>query len=299
MRKLLISGLVALTGCGVIPGTSLEKIEAGYTGLKIQLYGEAAGVESAEMINGGRVWYNGYTEDVVSFPTFVRQYTFSDTEEIRFSVGGVLVSSDVGASYAFKRESLRLYYAKYRVDPNAFRDGLLRTGIRNCFAASAENLKLVPSQLPYSQQTLLAEVSVCVRKAFPEVNIENISLLAPFRLPKTIQEAIDKQYQAQQDSETAKANKARAEADAATQVAIAKGEMEASLERKKAEAQAVVIAAESAARANKLIQESVTTEVIKLRELEIQLVEANRWNGVRPNIVVQSTNAQIPNAIAQ
>lgn len=66
------------TSCGVIPGTSQETIEPGHTGLRIQLYGGEKGVQNAEVITGGRVWYNGWTEKIVVFPTFIKQYSFTE-----------------------------------------------------------------------------------------------------------------------------------------------------------------------------------------------------------------------------
>ncbi len=77
-RFLSTAGLAAAisiftSACGIIPGTSAKSIPPGYVGLKIQLYGKNRGVQNAT-ISTGRVWYNGYTEEVVVFPV-----TFSIT----------------------------------------------------------------------------------------------------------------------------------------------------------------------------------------------------------------------------
>ncbi|ELR98461.1 SPFH domain-containing protein [Gloeocapsa sp. PCC 73106] len=305
-RLIVISLAVSSTGCGLIPGTSIKTIEPGYTGLKIQLYGDQAGVQNATVITGGRVWYNGYTEKVVSFPTFVKQYSFTkdaaegspNNEEIVFSVGGVSVASDIGVLYGFiPGEQLKIYYAKYRVDADTFRASLLRTELRNCFSESAESLSLIPSDLPFSQQKLLSKVTDCLRVRFPTVNIDSISLLSPFRLPTEIQDAINAQYKARQDAQTAIANQTKAEAEAKAQVAKAKGEAQANLEKAKGEAAAGIAIAEGEAKANEILRQSITPEIIKLRELEIQEIEVNKWNGIRPGITIQSPNAQIGNPV--
>jgi regulator of protease activity HflC (stomatin/prohibitin superfamily) len=288
----LVTSLTWLMGgCGIIPGTSIETIEPGSTGLKIELYGGNKGVQSAEILPGGRIWYNGYTEKVVVFPTFVRSYPWTkdptegspNNEEIVFSVGGTRVSADVGIVYGFyPDERLKQYYGKYRVDAEQFRSGLLRNAVRDCFGASAESLNLIPSALPTSQQTLLSTAATCVQKKFPEVNVESLSLLNPFRLPDNIQESIDAQFKARQDAQTAEANKQKAEAEAKATVATAKGEAEAEIER-----------ALGNAKANEILSKSITPELLKLKELEIRAKEIEKWNGVKPGVTIQSPNAQV------
>ena len=112
-KKLLIAtslGVlsIGIGACGAVPGTSIKTVEPGYAGLKIQMYGGQKGIENAEVVTG-RVWYNGYTEDVVIFPTFVNTYPFTQAategspvdESVVFSVGGSPVSADVGVSFGF------------------------------------------------------------------------------------------------------------------------------------------------------------------------------------------------------
>ena len=55
-----------VSSCGAVPGTSMATVEPGFAGLKIQLYGGEKGIDNAQLVSG-RVWYNGYTEDVVVF----------------------------------------------------------------------------------------------------------------------------------------------------------------------------------------------------------------------------------------
>lgn len=286
----------------------METIEPGYTGLLIELYGGEKGVQNARVLNGGRVWYNGYTQKVVVFPTFIKQYSFTKdptegsptNEEVVFSVGGVSVAADVGVNYGFiAGEQLRTYYAKYKVDGDQFRASLLRTQLRNCFSDSAETLGLVPSQLPFSQQKLLVKVLECTRNKFPSVNIEGVSLLNPFRLPDEIQKAINLQYQARQDAQTAVANKTKAEAEAAAQVATAKGEAQANLEKVKGEAAAKIAAAEGESKANEIRQRSITPSILKLKEIELRQMEIEKWNGQKPGITIQTPNVQVPTVQSQ
>lgn len=288
---------IGTNGCGLVPGTSRETVEPGYAGLKIDLYGESKGIENAELVTG-RVWFNGYTEDVVIFPTFVNTYPFTKSategspndESVVFSVGGSPVSADVGISFGFTTEAvtngkgtkLHHFYKKYRKTPDAFRANELRNGLRNCFSQTAEKEKLSPSMLPYSQQKLVKGATACVQERFPFIMVQDVSLLSPLRLPADIQKSIDEQFAAQQAAQTAEANQRKVEAQAASEVARAKGEAQVTIERAKAEAEA-----------NRLRAEQITPELLQLKQLKIKEQEIAKWNGIKPYTVIQTPNAQV------
>ncbi|NES85907.1 MAG: membrane protease subunit, stomatin/prohibitin [Moorea sp. SIO2B7] len=287
---------VTLSSCGVIPGTSVKTVEPGFAGLKIQLYGGEKGIDNAKVVSG-RVWYNGYTEQVVIFPTYINTYPFTKSstegspsdESVVFSVGGSPVSADVGVSFGFTTQQLsegtntklHKFYKTYRKTPNQFRANELRNGLRNCFGEVAENLKLTPSMLPYNQQKLVAEVADCTQKRFPTIVIQDVSLLGPLRLPPEIQRSIDEQFAAQQAAQTAEANRRKVEAEAAANVARAKGEAQVTIEQAKAEAEA-----------NRLRAVSITPQLLELERLRVERARIEKWNGQQATII-QTPNVQV------
>ncbi|MDJ0590546.1 MAG: SPFH domain-containing protein [Pleurocapsa sp. MO_226.B13] len=288
---------MSISSCGAIPGTNVATVEPGFAGLKIQLYGGEKGIENAQLVSG-RVWYNGYTEDVVVFPTYINTYPFTKSttegsptdESVVFSVSGSPVSADVGVSFGFTIEriansnttKLHQFYKKYRKTPDAFRANELRNGLRNCFSSVAENQKLTPSMLPYNQQKLVAGVTECTQKRFPTITIQDVALLSPLRLPPDIQKSIDEQFAAQQAAQTAEANRRKVEAQAAAEIARARGEAQVTIERAKAEAEA-----------NSLRAKSITPELLKLEQLQIERERIKKWNGNEPHTVIQSPNVQL------
>jgi len=294
-----------LGGCGVIPGTSIATVEPGYAGLRIELYGGKKGITSATLVTG-RVWYNRYTEDVVIFPTFINTYPFTQTvtegsptdESVIFSVGGSPVSADVGVSFGFTTEpkegkeytKLHQFYETYRKHPDEFRANELRNGLRNCFGKVAENLKLSPSMLPTNQQRLVEDVSLCVQDKFPDIVVQDVSLLSPLRLPPQIQQSIDDQFAAQQAAQTAESNRRKVEAEAAANVAQAKGEAQVTIEQAKAEAEA-----------NRLRAQSITPALLELERLRVERSRVEKWNGQQAP-TIQTPNVQIggsaPSAVA-
>jgi len=293
----IVGAAMGLTACGAIPGTSIVTVEPGFTGLKIQLYGGDKGIENAKIVNG-RVWYNGYTEQVVVFPTYINTYPFtknptegSPTDEaIVFSVGGSPVSADVGVSFGFttellpgstKKTKMHQFYETYRKTPDAFRANELRNGLRNCFSQTAEGLKLTPSLLSTSQQRLVTGVAECVQARFPTIVVQDVSLLAPLRLPPDIQKSIDEQFAAQQAAQTAESNRRKVEAEAASRVALAKGDAQVSLERARAEAEA-----------NRLLSSSITPQLLDLKRLEVEQARVEKWNG-QQSAIIQTPNVQL------
>ena len=312
MKKIFlfpILGFLFLQGCGVVPGTSRETIEPGYAGLKIKQYGENRGIENAEVVSG-RIWYNGYTHEVIEFPTFVTTYPFTKDvtegspidQSVNFSVAGSQVSADVGVSFGYSTETipaseivdrnvssagaqnytqLHKYYKKYRKNPQDFLTTNIRNGLRDCFSLTSEQLELQPTDLPTSQQKLTEEVETCLQAKFPEVVITEVSLLSPLRLDAKIQERINDQFAAQQAAKAAQFDKQRAEAEADAQKARAIGEAQAEIERARGQAEA-----------DRLRRTQITPELLELKKLELQLAEIEKWDGKRPT-TVQTPNVQI------
>ena len=297
IRFVALTGLtVGLSSCGVVPGTSIKTVEPGYAGLKIQLYGGNKGIENAQVVTG-RVWYNGYTEEVVVFPTFVNTYPFTQSategsstdESVVFSVGGSPVSADVGVSFGFTVEALpgqtktklHQFYETYRKTPDQFRANELRNGLRNCFGEVAENFKLTPSMLPINQQKLVAGVTDCTQKRFPTIIVQDVSLLSPLRLPPDIQKSINEQFAAQQAAQTAESNRRKVEAEAAANVAKAKGEAQVTIEQARAEAEA-----------NRLRSQSVTSQLLELERLRVERSRVEKWDGQQAP-VIQTPNVQL------
>ncbi len=288
---------IGISSCGSIPGTSVATVEPGFAGLKIQLYGGEKGIDNAQLVSG-RVWYNGYTENVVVFPTYINTYPFTKSttegsptdESVVFSVSGSPVSADVGVSFGFTTEQtatkngtkLHHFYKKYRKTPDAFRANELRNGLRNCFSTVAENQQLTPSMLPYNQQKLVAGVTECTQQRFPTIMIQDVALLSPLRLPSDIQKSIDEQFAAQQAAQTAEANRRKVEAQAAAEIARAKGEAEVTIEKARAEAEA-----------NRLRATSITPELLKLEQLQVERERIRKWDGNEPHTVIQSPNVQV------
>jgi regulator of protease activity HflC (stomatin/prohibitin superfamily) len=246
----------------------MKTIPPGFVGLKIELYGKNRGVQNAT-ISTGRVWYNGYTEEIIVFPDYVQYYILTaSTEEgsakdesITFGVGGTTVNADISLTYFFKTDHIKDFYGKYLKDPDEFKATLVRSETRNCFNQSATNLK--PEEIVGSKQSqLLANVQSCLNKKFGQVGVifESVGFVSKPRFDPAIEAQITARFQAEQQAIAAKAQLVVSEAEAKRKVAEAIGDAEAA----------------------KIRSATVTPISIRLQELELQGKMIDKWNGALP-----------------
>ncbi|MCA1995356.1 MAG: membrane protease subunit, stomatin/prohibitin [Coleofasciculus sp. S288] len=272
-RFLSVAGLSAAlaifaSACGVLPGTSSKLIPPGYVGLKIELYGKNRGVQNAT-INTGRVWYNGYTEEVVIFPAHVQYYILTAStdegsakdESITFGAGGTSVNADVSLSYFFNTDKIKDFYGKYLKDPDEFKATLVRSETRNCFNQWATGLN--PEDIVGSKQTeLLKNIQICLNDKFSLVGVtfESVGFVSKPRFDKAIEAQITARFQAEQQAIASKAQLEVSQAEAKRKIAEARGDAEVA----------------------RIQAATVSPLTIRLKELELAQKMIDKWNGVLP-----------------
>lgn len=69
--KTIIKLLCVLTLVFGLSSCGYERIDAGYEGIKVNLYGDGKGVDDVSLVTGA-VWYNPVTTAVYEYPTFVQ-----------------------------------------------------------------------------------------------------------------------------------------------------------------------------------------------------------------------------------
>lgn len=272
-----ILGIIT-SGCGVVPGTSSKSIPPGYVGLKVELYGKNRGIQNAT-ISTGRVWYNGYTEEIIVFPDHVQYYILTSAtsegsptdESITFGVGGTSVNADISLSYFFNTNKIKDFYGKYLKDPEQFKSTLVRSETRNCFNQEATGLK--PEEIVGNKQAeLLKNVQACLNNKFSPVGVtfDSVGFVSKPRFDKSIETQITARFQAEQQAVAAKAQLEVAEAEAKRKVAEARGDAEVA----------------------RIQASSVSPLTIRMRELELQQKMIEKWNGILP--VYQGGTAPFP-----
>jgi regulator of protease activity HflC (stomatin/prohibitin superfamily) len=238
------------------------KIPVGFVGVKVLLYGSNKGVSNTEELSPGIYWTGLYTE-VFEFPTFMQNYTWThnphegrgEDESITFQTKeGMDVNADIGISYELEPTKVTYIYQKYRKGISEITDIYLRNYVRDALNASASRLS-VENVYGEGKAELIKAVQEMVQRQVFEVGIkiDKIYLIGSFRLPENVKRALDSKIQATQDA-----------------MRVQNEVMQARAEKEKA-----IVVAEGQARANKLLSDSITPSLIKLKTIE-------KWNGALP-----------------
>ncbi|AMO44180.1 transposase [Roseobacter phage DSS3P8] len=273
MRFLGIFAAIAAV-IGLIVLVQLERVEAGYVGVKVDLLGDDKGVNSQE-VGPGRYWI-GVNEDLYLFPTFSQNYVWtqaadegSPTDEgLSFqSVEGMDIGADVGITYSVDPAMVSVLFQRYRKGIEEITDVYLRNMVRDALVREASTMRV--NTIYGTGKTGLmdnVEASVKGQAAVYGINVERVYLIGAMRLPPQVMTAINDEISAN--------SKARQRENE-----IAQSEAEAEKERKAAQgsADATLIRAQAQAEANRTLAASLTPEVLQQQALD-------KWDGILPRI---------------
>lgn len=272
LSKIAVASAVSLAILGC------DKVPAGNVGIKVYLLGSDKGVDS-EQLSTGRYWI-GWNEELYLFPTFTQNYVWTkdDTEmspgdeSIVFQTKeGLSVSSDVGISYSIDPNKVALIFQKYRKGVDEITRVYLRNMVRDAFVAVAST-QPIESVYGEGKTELVKLVTERVRNQVKDLGIliEGIYLIGDFRLPNTVITAINAKIEATQKAQQRENEIRQAEAEAKKKIEDAKGT-----------AQSILEIAEAQAKANKILAESLTPELVSYKTIE-------RWDGVLPKMTGQA-----------
>lgn len=261
-----------------------ERIDVGNVGIKINTLGDVRGVEHSPTVSGW-VWYNPFSQSVIEFSTVVQTVVWDRVdgevdESINFgSAEGLNVNADVSVSFRVDPSKAPRLYAKYRqADLEVFAHGFLRNQVKDAINEEASRM---PVNVIYGEGK-----SVLLRKAHQFLDqklnpdgilIDQLTFNSHLRLPTNVQQAIDQSIAQTQEAQRAQYRVKQVEAEAAQNIAKANGEAQATRARAEAEASAILARAEAQAKANQLIRESLTGNLIEYEKIK-------RWDGKLPMI---------------
>ena len=264
---LSIAAIAILSAC--------TKVPAGNVGVKFDLYGGDKGV-TGEVVGPGKYWL-GWNEEMYLFPTFTQNTVWtkdsvpgSETDEsITFQdKEGTQINADVGISYAIKADKADTVFQKYRKGVDEITDTYVRNMVRDAINSETSTMDVADVYGP-GKEKLMSNVTERVRLQVTDIGIivEKIYWIGAMRLPPTITTAINSKIEA-----TQKAQQTQNE-----------------VERTRAEAEKRLIESRSQAEANRVLNASITSDLIRLKELEVQQTAIEKWNGQLPTTVAGTT----------
>lgn len=222
----------------------------------------------------GTFTYNPFTTSVFEYPTYTQNYAWTHSltegkaanEEITFTIkGNMVISVDVSIAYSLDPEKVPAFYVKFRNDDlEGFTHGFLHNVTRDCFNETGGRYELDQVMGDNAAFILAVRSDLEARVGQYGVKIDQFGLIGAPRPPAEVQAAITAKIGATQLAIQKQNELVQAQADAAKVVAKAEGD-----------AKATLIMAETQARSNRLLNDSLTDKLVQYRAID-------KWNGTLP-----------------
>lgn len=274
LGKLLI--IVAALSCV----TACTRIGPGQVGIKVNMAGSDRGVSEYPLLTGW-VFYNPASSSVFEWPTYVQTAKWVKSasegnpinEEITFTNKDQMqIGADISIGYHLDAPKVPAFYVKFRTDDmNAFTHGFLRNSARDVFDRFGGRYTI--EQIMGDNAQFLADVRGALQADMSPygVELDQFGFIGAPRPPEAIQKAISDKAEAAQITQKKEQEVRQAEAEARSTAARADGE-----------ARAILAVATAQAQANRLINESLTPNLIQYKSLE-------KWNGTLPTVTGGAT----------
>ena len=263
MKSKFIKGLLFIfmvmismmfTSCGY------ERIDAGYEGIKVNLYGDDKGVDDITLVTGA-VWYNPITTAVYEYPTFVQTVDYAP-----FSINakdGSSFTVDPTISLKIVDGKSAEVFKKYRKeDITEVINTTLYNYVRNAFRIQLNNY--TTDELVSKREEFEKAIEERLSTELLAENFKLEQMTSGLQYPQTLVNAIDAKNAAVQEAQKAQNEVLKIKAEAEKKIAAANGE-----------AQALKIKGDAEAEYNRKIAAS-------LSPLIVQQMMLDKWDGKLP-----------------
>ncbi|SFF54848.1 prohibitin family protein [Thermoflexibacter ruber] len=271
-RGVIAIVIVVLVGILGFSTVSCTRIDAGHVGIKVNLYGSDKGVQDIVEVSGV-VWYNPLTTQIFEFPTYVQHkvWTMDMTEDSprneEFTVttrDGLSLSFDVGLDYTVVASKVPDIFRTYRKSLPQITDEFIRTLVRNSYNNTASKYTAEDMVSKRSEYELQVKDVLSKDMAKAGFEVSQVAILGKIRMPATLEEAVNAKIKAVQEAIRAENEKQRIIAEAQKAIEEAKGK-----------AEALRIASEAEANANRAVTSTISP-------LLIQKMMIEKWDGKLP-----------------
>lgn len=237
-----------------------ERIDAGYEGIKVNLYGNDKGVDDIALVTGA-VWYNPITTGVYEYPTFVQTVDYAP-----FSINakdGSSFTVDPTISLKIVDGKSAEVFKKYRKeDINEIINTTLYNYVRNAFRIQLNNY--TTDELVSKREEFEKAIEARLSEELLAENFQLEQLTSGLQYPSTLVKAIDAKNAAVQEAQKAQNEVLKIKAEAEKKIAAAEGE-----------AKALKIKGDAEAEYNRKISASLSTLIVQQEMLK-------KWDGKLP-----------------
>lgn len=253
VMAMMVMTLFLLTSC-------YTRIDAGYEGIKVNLYGNDKGVDDVTMVTGA-VWYNPLTTKVYQYPTFVQTVDYEP-----FSINakdGSSFTVDPTISIKIVDGKSAEVFRKYRKDDiEEVINTTLYNYVRNAFRIQLNSY--TTDELVSKREEFENAIEQRLTEELLAENFQLEQLTSGLQYPSTLVSAIDAKNAMIQEAQKAQNEVLKIQAEAEKRIAAAEGE-----------AQALKIKGDAEAEYNRKIAASLSPLIVQQRMLE-------KWDGKLP-----------------
>jgi regulator of protease activity HflC (stomatin/prohibitin superfamily) len=248
---------------------SLERVDAGHVGLKVNLTGDERGV-SDYVYKTGWVVYNDWTERLYEFPTF-QQHIDYNTQTV-ITKGGFSADIRPSFNYALVPNAVGDMFQNLRLSIREVEEGWLKTAIVGSVNDVA-NKWAVDSIFNHREQFEASIIDECNKRISKWFTVSQLRTnITP---PPALQSAIEAKTKALQEVQVAENQKQVAIAEALRKIAIARGDS----------AQMVIEASGEA--------EAIRRKQLTLSHLYVEYLKVQKWDGKNPSTVLGKEGSTI------
>ena len=270
---------VGMVGCLIFLKASTAKIKNGHVGVVYSIQG---GVQDEVLGQGWK--FVGPTKKVIQYSIRTQQLYMSkdsqegskDDESLNVGTQGGTVNVDFEMSYSFNPDTVSNVYKKYGgLSGKEIVDGIVRGRIRGLVNEVTSKYTVAEVYIDKRQ-----EVNEAITRHLQEnlsevgINVERASL-PEVRPDEQVMATLKEKARMQEELAVEKQKQEKVALEAETKRIEAQGEADKKL-----------IQAQAEADANKLLEQSITPELIELKRLE-------KWNGSNATTVVNGVESTV------
>lgn len=244
---------------------TIERVDAGHVGIKVNLTGDNRGISKFEYKTGW-VILNTWVSKLYEFPTFQQHIDYPEQQVI--TKGGFSATIKPSFNYALKPGDIGDMFSNLRLDVRAIEQQWLQTAIVGTVNDVANKWAVddIFNEREHFEADIIAEANKRVSKWFIISQLR--TNITP---PPALTKSIEAKTQAIQEVQVAENQ---------TKVAVAEGDRK--IAQARADSAAAVIAASGEA-------EAIRRKQVSLSETYIDYMKVQKWDGVLPT--VQSGNS--------
>lgn len=260
--------LLALAVTAINP-VDVQRIDAGYVGIKVSNVGDDRGIGKTEYVTGW-VFFNSWISRIYEFPIHQQHIEYEETDIV--TRGGFRATIKPSFNYSINAGNVGNMFQNLRVGVKEMEQGWLKNAIIGSVNDVA-NRYTVDSIFNHREEFESSIVKECNKRVSQWFNVSQLRTnIVP---PKEISESIVAKTRAIQEVQVAENRRQVAIAEAERKIAEARGDS----------AQAVIQAAGRA--------EAIKKEQLSLTPLYIEYIKVQKWSGQVPTTVAGNSGFMI------